>query len=125
MTHIATDSSFTPLLDEDPLGKGWVRVPFDTWWNERVIRDKHHANFSRKDITLWLANKEGGAHTDPTLDEKYRRLQEENSFGWFSESETRQPQGIEGVELACMRQITHELIRTIEKNGRILGRHLS
>ena len=38
--------------------------------------------FSRADGILEMANTDGGAHVDPTLDAAYAALSRENSFGW-------------------------------------------
>ncbi len=124
MMHVGPQPNFLPLLDSDPMGKGWQRLPFDTWWNESVIRDKHRERFSRKDLILWYANKEGGAHIDPLLDERYRRLSEDNSFDWTFKTGNTEVLPASGVEFACMRQIAHELQQTILKNPKTIKRHL-
>lgn len=69
-----------PLLDEGPFNR---QINFDPWWNGIVFVDKDKNEFSRKDIVLTLANKEGGAHVDTTLDRKYTDLRKNNSLNWF------------------------------------------
>jgi hypothetical protein len=58
--------------------------PFDAWWNRSIIRDHAGADFSRRELTLALANQDGGAHVDPELDEAYEALSWSNSLGWMA-----------------------------------------
>lgn len=122
MAYISAQSTYMPVLDTGPFG--FQRVPFDTWWGECVIRDKHRETFSRKELVLWYANKEGGAHVDPQLNERYRRLQDDNSYGEIFRANGVEVMPTVGVELACMRQIAHELIRTIRQNQKVIARKL-
>ena len=124
MAFIGAQPTYVPLLDTDPMGMGWQRLPFDSWWNEPVIRDAQRQLFSRKDIVLWFANKEGGAHVDPLLDERYRRLQEDNSYGEVFMTGDAVVLPAAAIELACMRQIAHEILRTIERNAKGMERSL-
>jgi hypothetical protein len=88
-------------------------IPFDAWWNGIVLVDSHKNEFSRKDITLYLANKEGGAHVDHEIDEKYHNLRKKNSLGWVTVlGDGRQIAGEDHVP-ATMRQIAHELIKSL------------
>lgn len=46
---------------------------FDEWWNKIVISDGNvqgNTYFTRKDIVLYLADKEGGAHVDSNYDKE-------------------------------------------------------
>lgn len=100
-----------PLLDDGPFSR---QASFEIWWNGIVFVDKDRNEFSRKDIVLSLANKEGGAHVDKTLDEKYADLRKGNSLGWFDVT----PDGVqtpsEDQVPASMRQIAHEVLKTLE-----------
>lgn len=89
-------------------------IPFDAWWNGIVLVDSKKNEFSRKDITLYLANKEGGAHVDHEIDEKYHNLRNKNSLGWVTVlGDGRQIAGEDHVP-ATMRQIAHELIKSLD-----------
>ncbi len=89
-------------------------VPFDAWWNGIVLVDSNKNEFSRKDITLYLANKEGGAHVDHEIDEKYHNLRNKNSLGLVTVlGDGRQIAGEDHVP-ATMRQIAHELIKSLQ-----------
>jgi hypothetical protein len=48
-----------------------VRRAFSDWWPRMVMRDAENRRFSRADLVLTVANQDGGAHVDPTLDEDY------------------------------------------------------
>jgi hypothetical protein len=88
-------------------------IAFDAWWNGVVLVDSNKNEFSRKDITLYLANKEGGAHVDHEIDEKYHNLRNKNSLGWVTVlGDGRQVAGEDHVP-ATMRQIAHELIKSL------------
>lgn len=54
---------------------------FEDWWNEIIFDDKQHV-YTRRDIVLFVANQDGGAHVDPEIDEKYAKLKYQNSLGW-------------------------------------------
>lgn len=90
-----------------------VRVRFDLWWDGIVFVDKERNEFSRKDIVLTLANKQGGSHVDPQIDEKYSNLRKRNTLGWFVVfGDGREVPGADQVP-AAMRQIAHEALKTL------------
>ncbi|GFO81541.1 MAG: hypothetical protein A49_11680 [Methyloceanibacter sp.] len=105
--------AYLPVLDDIPPIYNWNKVIFDVWWNQPIVCDKQRRKMSRKDLVLALANKDGGAHVDPELDEIYASLSRQNSLGWewVSEEGTRDPDS--GPELACLRQISHELEKSL------------
>lgn len=49
------------------------------WWKATVIRDSHGNEFSREFLVAAVANSDGGAHVDPSLEEKYYALSRLNS----------------------------------------------
>ena len=92
-------------------------VPFNHWWNTPVVKDQMGNTWSRRDLVLHLANREGGAHIDPDApDEALRALEEDNSVGWTFID----PVVGEGVAMLngpippSVRQIAHELHRTLK-----------
>lgn len=104
---------FAPL-DEDMHGRPNRFVFFPDWWNKVVIIDSKKNRFSRRELVLALANKDGGGHVDPALDENYANLSRNNSVGWIvSNGTTEKP--MEGVELFSVRQIAYELTASIER----------
>ncbi len=72
--------------------------------------------FTRKDIILNVANKDGGAHVDPTLPEMYYELSRKNSIGWKLITDETVMDFSVGPELASIRQIAYEIIVTLEKD---------
>ena len=92
------------------------RIPFFNWWNDPVLKDNANRNMNRMKLVLEIANTDGGAHVDPDLDEVYMALSRENSMGWhFFDSEGNQSLPIGRVEFACVRQIAHETLSTINR----------
>lgn len=93
---------------DTPIFKDWR--PFEDWWSEPVFVDKEKRVLSRRNLILSVADQDGGAHVDPTLSETYARLSRHNSMGW-----TQMPGGapIPHAEKAAIRQIAHEVLRTL------------
>jgi hypothetical protein len=102
-----------PLLDGAPSRR---EIEFDDWWNGIVFVDQDKNKFSRKDIVLTLANKEGGAHVDTELDKQYADLRKNNSLGWVNITSDGKEIPAEDQVPATMRQIAHEILRTLRPN---------
>lgn len=49
-------------------------VKVDEWWNQLVYRIPSFGDYSRKDLVLAAANKDGGAHVDKKLPPLYAQL---------------------------------------------------
>ncbi len=104
-----------PLDNLPPTRNKDKKVSFGRWWNRNtVFKDKGGNLFSRRDIVLTVADKEGGAHIDPTLDQPYANLTKFNSLAWKVHTESKEkdmgnpvPPGI--------RQIAHEVIKTLKE----------
>lgn len=88
-------------------------VSFDEWWDGIVLVDDRHEEFSRRDICLYLANKEGGAHVDAKIDEKYERLRKANAAGWIMGNDPTKTIHAGDHVPATMRQISHELLKSL------------
>lgn len=104
-------SKALPLLDDGPFSR---TASFEMWWNGIVFVDKDRHEFSRKDIVLSLANKEGGAHVDKKLDKKYSDLRKNNSLGWFDVAPDGKQTPSSDQVPATMRQIAHETLKTLK-----------
>lgn len=115
----------TPLLDDlDPDRINPAQV-FEQWWstrfltNESPLRGERRAfTHSRRSVVLGMANKDGGAHVDPELPDDYRALVEHDGVvGWVING---QPYSIRqrAFLTAWMRQIAHEVQRTLERDFR-------
>jgi hypothetical protein len=121
--NMSTTSSLT-LMTLGPTGPRFVaplsdvptkprKIPFAAWWNEIVLSDSKKRQMSRRELVMNVANMEG-AHADPELDEAYMDLSRNNSIGFVVSSggvETPFP----GPHLACMRQIAHEVLITLQE----------
>ena len=85
---------------------------FEEWWRGPIFVDSKKRQVSREEIVLAVANKDGGAHVDPNLDQKYADLSRGNSLGWNFSNGT-QEEAMGGPEKAALRQICHELLKTL------------
>ena len=103
------ETSYIAMLDEVPVVR---KLSFDEWWNEIVFVDVAGATHSRRELVLSIADQDGGAHVDPTLNETYARLSRENGLGW-TVSDGSESKPIPKPERAAVRQIAHEVLRTL------------
>lgn len=108
-------SYHAPLDDRPPHLLRWI--PFDGWWSEVVFDDRKGNSLNRKQLVLALANKEGGAHVDPKLSPAYEAIAKKNALGWMVSTPSGQAPLPGRVELLGMRQIAHEILKTLEKSG--------
>ena len=101
-------------LPPDRLKKG--KVSFDEWWNKIILKDYTGNTFTRCKLIKTLADKEGGAHVDPKLEEDYVNLIKNNSMGITYETRragiTRE-RAMGNPVLHSVRQIAHEVIKTL------------
>lgn len=106
------EPSFVPNLDSGAMPR-WT--PFADYWDEIIFIDREENSFTRKDIILAVANQDGGSHVDPGLDPKYKELSRNNSLGHFKGREQTW-EGLKGAELASIRQVAHEMLKTLIPN---------
>lgn len=114
-------ASYVPLLGTIPLPPGRIHSPadFDTWWNENITRDSNRTLWCRKKFVLTMANKEGGAHVDPKLNAAYESLAKHNGLGFISNASGVALPFSGNVVAASVRQITYELLKTLEAHGNL------
>ncbi len=105
-----------PLDGGAPTRSRTRKLPFRTWWNGMfVIKDKDKKTFTRKELVLDTANKDGGAHIDPNLNEDYANLTRFGSLGWkFFRNDIEEPDFMHNPVLPSVRQIAHEVIKTLK-----------
>lgn len=102
-----------PCLDSQQNRDFFGFVPFDEYWNRVILMDANKNSYTRKGIVLAVANQDGGSHIDPEVDEKYYRLTRNCNLGIIAvKGREVIPETTNQVALACVRQITHEVIRT-------------
>jgi hypothetical protein len=105
----APRTRYVAMLDDVPMTR---LLPFSDWWNAPVFIDNARNVLSRKDLVLIAANQDGGTHVDPALDERYDRLAHENALGYTAiDDGIARP--MEGPEKAAIRQIAHEVLKTL------------
>lgn len=92
-------------------------VPFGTWWKKKVMKDHKGALWSRAQMVLAIANKEGGAHIDPTQSVDVRAIEEENSMGWSYHDPLVGDQPMSnGPLMPSIRQIAYELEKSVTRH---------
>lgn len=101
---------YVAMLDDAPqLGA----AEFEHWWNATVFVDSSGNRLTRKQLILVAANQDGGAHVGPSLDSVYASLSKENSLNWMA-LENGTARAISSPERAAIRQITHEVLKTLK-----------
>lgn len=110
MTMGPSGGGYAAMLDVTPGPP--VERDFDEWWSQCVFMDIQRRPISRKDLVLWVANQDGGAHVDASLNRSYADLSRHNSLGWtFSDGTKTTP--FTGPERAALRQVCHEVLKTL------------
>ena len=89
-------------------------VSFTKWWEGTVIRDGSGQLFTRRDLILAMANKEGGSHVDPQLDEAYASLARFHSQGWQVNTGDVRLTPNNSIVAASVRQIAHEVLESMK-----------
>lgn len=104
-----------PLDDLSPSRDKNKKRSFDNWWARLIIYEDNKSNtFTRKDLVLVVANKEGGAHVDPYLDQAYADLSRFNSLGWKLFVYGEEKDFNNTLILPSIRQIAHEVLKTLK-----------
>lgn len=107
------DAGYEAPLDKSrPDASACLRM-FPGWWTRAVIKDSRGRTFSRRDLVLRVANKDGGAHVDPQLDVAYAALTRDNSMGWTFAGGEESPKDFPPPHLASIRQVAHEVLSTL------------
>jgi hypothetical protein len=107
---------YVPYLDD--LHEPAKDCDFDDWWAGLVVKDGEGTFFSRSELLLAVANKDGGAHVDPELGAEYARLSRSNSMHWiFSDGQSDTPLG--DPVPASIRQIAWELDEALRRQDLI------
>lgn len=106
----SSGTEYFPLLDEIPELRSNKKVNFEEWWNKEVLKGP----FTREDLILNIAHKDGGAHVDSNLDKKYADLSRNNSMGWEHHGYNGEITTPEGIELVTLRQIAHEVLKSLK-----------
>jgi hypothetical protein len=104
-------AKYLPVLDNFPSILNFSKISFKDYWEKQyIIIDLEQNSFTRKDLVLKITNQDGGAHVDPLLDKDYHSLTKENSMGVTFDSIQ-----VDSVSAASIRQIAHEILKTLDK----------
>jgi hypothetical protein len=93
------------------------RIQFASWWNDPVLKDNRGRTFCRRELVLHVADTDGAAHVDAGLEEGYMDLSRRNSLGWIFGNGNVESALSGRPELACMRQIAHEVLCTLHESA--------
>jgi hypothetical protein len=74
---IAQGQPLPPEKESPPYSR---QKSFSDWWGEPVTKDRVGALFARSSYVLAAANKEGGAHVDPSLEAEWVGLTRNNTL---------------------------------------------
>ncbi len=112
----ATGAEYVAPLDNlSPSRNKGKKVSFGRWWNRTTIyKDNANNLFTRKDLVLAVANKEGGAHIDPNLDQAYANLSRFNSLAWKFFKSGVESDFKNSPVLPSIRQIAHEVLKMLK-----------
>lgn len=108
-------TKFAAPLDNIAPEREGPPVEFAQWWKPVILTDMQGNEFSRKSFVLALANEDGGAHVDPKLATGYAALVKANSLGRMGAGPGQEMRPLLNIALATVRQIAHELLRTLER----------
>jgi hypothetical protein len=94
-----------------------AEVSFDAWCEESLLVSKDGTRWNRRRFILGAANQEGGGHVDPKPSTWWRDLRDGT---WMGAVKVDGPAGqvpLSDLEPAVIRQITHELLVSLEAAG--------
>lgn len=104
-----TGRDYVAMLDQVAQAR---LVPIEEWWHRPVLVDDNRAALTRADCILSVADQDGGAHVDSSLDELYARLSRDNALGWWHVSGSNKRPLTNPVR-PTVRQIAHEVLKTL------------
>lgn len=107
---------YIPLLNDYPNSTEPVLLPYHRWLTD-PIANAGGRTWSRQDLILHVADKDGGTHVDPTVPEPFHNLSRNNAMGWYANSAAaRDPAPPENrYDLTAIRQIGHEMLMSIRR----------
>lgn len=107
----AGSARYIPLFEND---NRYRLLSCKDWMEEIVLSDAKKQTFRRKNILRLLANKDGGAHVDPSLDDTCAAMKTPAIGGWLIQKAdgTSSPFDNDPV-YATMRQMTFEVLHSI------------
>jgi hypothetical protein len=104
---------------ETPQRNPIKKIPFEDWWDKIILDDKNGNKLTREELVCHVADKDGGAHVDPFLDETYTKITRGHSTGEWSVVSKEKKVCDNNVELPSIRQIAYEVLLSFENAGLI------
>ncbi|MEE8056308.1 MAG: hypothetical protein V3T17_00520 [Pseudomonadales bacterium] len=115
---IGGEVKYWPLCDERYFSspKEQHRIQFEQWWNTEEIFCSGKSKLTRKDLVLSMANKDGGAHFDTKVQEKYDNFRYKWSGGsTLVGTKSGISRGYDNIPVyPAIRQIGHEILCTLK-----------
>lgn len=112
-------ASYVPHLDQCLDRRRSLLRNFDDWWKGTVIQFDD-VKWSRSEVVSLLANKFGGAHVAPKVNSRAYDFIQKGSFSLgLAVNSDDPPPPLASAELYTMRQIAHEVIRSLERKLQI------
>jgi len=115
---IGGEAKYWPLCDERyfPMRGQSTFTNFDNWWSEEEVFKSSKASLTRRDIVLSVANKDGGAHLDAKVPEKYDHFRKTWSGGsTLTGINSGIARGYDNIPTyPAVRQIAYELLSSLQ-----------
>lgn len=108
--------AFLPKLDNIAEQERWMS--FGEWWTRDAIFSSGSGKnlVFRKGLVFNLRSKDGGSHFDEDLgDEDYLLMVQ--GGGWMWHVDGAPPRQLMGLQFASMRQVAHELLKSLKRVG--------
>jgi hypothetical protein len=110
-------TTFRAVLDSDKESRS-AKVAFDVWWQQSpLLVAKDGRSWNRRRFILGAANEEGGAHVEPKPSAWWRDLRDGTWIGAVMVETAAGEAALSDLAPAVIRQITHELLTTLEAAG--------
>jgi hypothetical protein len=94
-----------------------AEVAFDAWWEDSLLVSKDGTTWNRRRLILGAANQEGGGHVEPKPSAWWRSMRDGTWIGAVKVDGPAGEECLSDLAPALIRQITHELLATLEAAG--------
>ena len=105
-------TTYVPLLGYAHI---YGKSKFNKWWKQVVVLDKEQQSFTRETLIRYVANKDGGAHVDLSLDKDYYDLKYEGSIDIECSLNNHKCEFENDIVEASIRQIAYEVLFTLNE----------
>jgi hypothetical protein len=119
--RLSQDAAYVvATTDEGRPGPVPPRIPFAQWWiNSVYTHQSSSTTFSRKELVLYLANQDGGAHVDQYIDEKWAHFTRDHAYDAVGAVIDGKVVPFKGLETAHVRQIAHEAFHSLRERSEL------